>query len=159
MLNPEFTHTIDADIDKIFRNAYPSEARYHDCNNLINRSKYALKEIQGTGFDESGIDSRTKMNYVTRICNDDMQFRYDISYFRLTTITSVEERFYITKNDAERVRLVSYRYIDGRSNAFIEYFNDAPEFSVIRSTNSEENRTEAERIVAGLEGLIPTKTQ
>lgn len=154
MLNPEFAETVNGQIEQIFGDAFPSEVRFRECNELIKRTRTALKKIPESGFDEPDYDPKARTDFTTTL--DDAKSAYEISYFRIISINSTEERFTIVKNRAEEIRLVSYGYIDGRCNAFVEYFNDSPEFTKLKSNDFEENRKEADRIVSELENF-PSK--
>lgn len=156
MLNPEFTEIVNGQIRQILKDIFPAEVRFTECDKLIKRTRTALKKIPESCFDEPDYDPKAHTDFTTTV--GDAKSKYEISYFRIISINSTEERFTIIKNKAEEIRLVSYGYIDGRCNAFVEYFDDNPEFTKLKSSDFEENKKEADKIVRELENF-PSKVQ
>lgn len=144
MANTELKSTVDDQIDEIFRHAYPNEARFIACNKLIGIAKIFLQKIAGVELD--GPDCAAEIGKGFIIENTNTKSKYKIVYYRNYSVNS-EERLYIVKNNCESVRLTTYRYSDGRYNAFAEYFDDTPGVTKLKTTNFEENRQHGQRLI------------
>lgn len=152
MLNPELSQVVNAQINKIFIEAYPAEARFVECNNLIDKAKLALINNSELKYNLPNLDSKTHASISTMI--KDEESIYEISYHRATSAHSVKERFTVLKNNSEKIKLLSLIYSDGKRNAFIEFFNDRPDFTKLNSTNFEYNKKHAEEIIFKLVHLL-----
>lgn len=148
MTNPELSRTVDSQITDIFKSSFPSESRFRDCDKLIQDAKAAFLKIPELRIIESA-DGTSKFSLGFTIINNKLNASYQITYKRNYSINS-EEKLTIVRNKLEKIKLHTYKYGDGRFNAFVEYFDDYPDFNHLKSTDFDENKTKAEKIIGEL---------
>jgi hypothetical protein len=152
MLNPEFEKVVDGQISEIFKVAFASEARFRECDRLIQTAKIAFQKVPELRVID-GPDSPSKFKFGFSLINNSTNSMYDIVYHRNFSINP-EERLTIVKNKTEKIKLITYKYSDGRYNAFAEFYEDAPEFTNLQSTDFDINMQSAERIIGELTNFL-----
>lgn len=152
MSSQELSRVVETQLDSILSKAFPTEIRFFECDNLIKIVTRQFRNVPQLDFDNSN-DFTPKIDAKFVIENCSTGERYDVNYSR-RFLENAEERLSIIKDEKEKVNLITYRYVDGRKNAFIEYFDDYPEFKVLKSTNLEDNIREVSKLVNELSGLL-----
>lgn len=151
MENPELSKKLRDEINEIFIASFPGEVKYRKCDGMIDKVKKHFTEVSGRRFEGPDRPSHLQLGFVVGINSSNQ--RYEVTYFRYYSANS-EERLTIVKNRQEKVNLKTRKYADGRLDASVEYYDDAPEFKRTISDHFETNVEMSEVIVDELAHLL-----